>query len=42
MSEYIFSNFFQKIMIFQHFRQIFEKKAASPKHHPEFFWIFKV
>jgi len=34
--------FFQKIMIFQHFLQIFEKKATSPKRHPKFYWIFKV
>ena len=41
MSEYKFSNFFQKIMIFQHFLQIFEKIATSPKRHLKFFWIFK-
>ena len=29
MSEYKFSNFYQKMMIFQHFLPIFEKKARK-------------
>ena len=37
MSEYKFSNIFQIIMFFQHFLQIFEMKATTPKRHSKFF-----